>query len=200
MSFQILKEEQMVLVVLVNNLWNMNILQVFFWFCKEQKLMDIMFKMYRERKPRVWVNDYVNGAYFKRVSLKEFLELKIEHYGLTDLFWNLQSRNALIFENPRYKKARSKWNAFSRNNVMFSDDYIKIGDRVEGTERYNTNYSGVVTSIPKIFYGNVNIMTDDGKEMTVSIFRSYNIKINGEEKKLSFYIKRNRKVYGISKK
>jgi hypothetical protein len=178
----------------------MSIFEVFFWFCKEQKIMDIMFKMYNEKKLGTWKYDGIYGSYFQPMSLNEFLTKRMLAFGFTDIFWDLQPRNKSLTENLRYKKARSKWNAFSRNNIMFSDDFIKIGDRIEASNSWGVIYQGTVSSFPKDFCGSFRIITNDGREISATIFGCSTIKVNGVEKKPEFYIKRRRKIYGVNKK
>lgn len=178
----------------------MDIFEVFFWFCKEQKIMDIMYKMYHEKNLGTWKYDGAYGTYFQPMSLKEFLTNRMIAFGFHDIFWDLQVRNRSLTENPRYKKARSKWNAFSKNNIKFSDDFIKIGDTIEATSSWGTIYIGTVVGFPKEFSGAFRIRKNNGEESTASILNCSTIKINGVEKKPEFYIKRRRKIYGINKR
>lgn len=158
-----------------------------------------MFKMYHEKKLGTWRYDGAYGTYFQPMSLKEFLTNRILAFGLHDIFWDLQPRNRTLTENLRYKKARSKWNAFSKNNIIFSDNFIKIGDTVEAIGSLDIRYKGTVVSFPKEFSGFFIIKTDDGRETPVSVLGCSRIKINGIEKKPEFYIKRKRKIYGANK-
>ena len=68
----------------------MDILRVFFWFCKEQGIMDVMFKMYQAKKLGTWKYDLVHGSYFERLSLKKYISNRVKSYGFKDLFWELQ--------------------------------------------------------------------------------------------------------------
>ena len=178
----------------------MDIFEVFFWFCKEQKIMDIMYKMYHEKNLGTWKYDGAYGTYFQPMSLKEFLTNRMLAFGFHNLFWDLQVRNSSLTENPRYKKARSKWNAFSKNNIKFSDNFIKIGDTIEATDSWGTICIGTVVGFPKEFSGAFRIRKNNGEESTASILNFSTIKINGVEKKPEFYIKRKRKIYGINKR
>ena len=178
----------------------MDIFEVFFWFCKEQKIMDIMYKIYHEKNLGTWRYDGVYGTYFQPMSLREFLTNRMLAFGFHDIFWDLQPRNRSLTENLRYKKARSKWNAFSKNNIIFSDDFIKIGDTIEARGSWGTIYRGTVVSFPKEFSGAFRIRKNNGEESTASILNCSTIKINGVEKKPEFYIKRRRKIYGINKR
>ena len=178
----------------------MDIFEVFFWFCKEQKIMDIMYKMYHEKNLGTWRYDGVYGTYFQPMSLREFLTNRMLAFGFHDIFWDLQVRDRSLTENPRYKKARSKWNAFSKNNIKFSDNFMKIGDTIEARGSWGTIYRGTVVGFPKEFSGAFRIRKDNGDESTATILGCSTIKINGVEKKPEFYIKRRRKIYGINKR
>ena len=159
-----------------------------------------MYKMYHEKNLGTWKYDGAYGTYFQPMSLKEFLTNRILAFGFHNIFWDLQVRNRSLTENPRYKKARSKWNAFSKNNIKFSDNFIKIGDTIEATDSWGTICIGTVVGFPKEFSGAFRIRKNNGEEYTASILNFSTIKINGVEKKPEFYIKRKRKIYGINKR
>lgn len=159
-----------------------------------------MYKMYHEKNLGTWKYDGAYGTYFQPMSLKEFLTNRILAFGFHNIFWDLQVRNRSLTENPRYKKARSKWNAFSKNNIKFSDNFIKIGDTIEATDSWGTICIGTVVGFPKEFSGAFRIRKNNGEESTASILNFSTIKINGVEKKPEFYIKRRKKIYGINKR
>ena len=159
-----------------------------------------MYKMYHEKNLGTWKYDGAYGTYFQPMSLKEFLTNRMLAFGFHNIFWDLQVRNRSLNENPRYKKARSKWNAFSKNNIKFSDNFIKIGDTIEATDSWGTICIGTVVGFPKEFSGAFRIRKNNGEESTASILNFSTIKINGVEKKPEFYIKRRKKIYGINKK
>lgn len=159
-----------------------------------------MYKMYHEKNLGTWKYDGAYGTYFQPMSLKEFLTNRMLAFGFYNIFWDLQVRNRSLTENPRYKKARSKWNAFSKNNIKFSDNFIKIGDTIEATDSWGTICIGTVVGFPKEFSGAFRIRKNNGEESTASILNFSTIKINGVEKKPEFYIKRKRKIYGINKR
>ena len=159
-----------------------------------------MYKMYHEKNLGTWKYDGAYGTYFQPMSLKEFLTNRMLAFGFHNIFWDLQVRNRSLTEIPRYKKARSKWNAFSKNNIKFSDNFIKIGDTIEATDSWGTICIGTVVGFPKEFSGAFRIRKNNGEESTASILNFSTIKINGVEKKPEFYIKRRKKIYGINKK
>ena len=159
-----------------------------------------MYKMYHEKNLGTWKYDGAYGTYFQPMSLKEFLTNRMLAFGFHNIFWDLQVRNRSLTGKPRYKKARSKWNAFSKNNIKFSDNFIKIGDTIEATDSWGTICIGTVVGFPKEFSGAFRIRKNNGEESTASILNFSTIKINGVEKKPEFYIKRKRKIYGINKR
>lgn len=176
----------------------MNALEVFFWFCKEQKIMDIIFKKYHEKTPSVWKYSENNGMYQKYLSLKDAIEY-CASYGFDSIFWKLFSNRTN--ENERYRKARAKWNSFAKNNILFSDKFVKVGDTIELDLCFPRliPLHGVVSEIPKTFNGSVLVRLDDGKERTVGLLGRSDLKINGEERTPEFCIKRKRKLYGVNK-
>ena len=159
-----------------------------------------MYKMYHEKNLGTWRYDSAYGTYFQPMSLREFLTNRMLAFGFYDIFWDLEPRNRKLTKNLRYKKARSKWNAFSKNNIRFSDDFVKIGDTIEARGSWGTIYIGTVIEFPKEFSGAFRIRKNNGEESTVSILGCSTIKINGVEKKPEFYIKRKRKIYGANKR
>ena len=184
----------------------MDINRVFFWFCKEQGIMDIMLLMYRMRKFGIWRYDSENGSYYERLSLKKYISETIMEYGFKDLFWRLQpspfikGANLKLLECEKYKKARGKWNSFVKKNLKFSDDFMKIGDKVETFNRYGQTWIGTVVGIPKEFDGSLTIKNlNDERICNVSIIGHEKILVNDVEKEPEFYIKRKRKIYGINK-
>ena len=136
-----------------------------------------MYKMYHEKNLGTWKYDGAYGTYFQPMSLKEFLTNRMLAFGFHNIFWDLQVRNRSLTENPRYKKARSKWNAFSKNNIKFSDNFIKIGDTIEATDSWGTICIGTVVGFPKEFSGAFRIRKNNGEESTASILNFSSIKI-----------------------
>ena len=135
--------------------------------------------------------------YYQKMSLSDYLEERFNSWGFNDVFWDLQAYNSFAESSEKYKKARSKWNAFVKNNLMFSDDFVKVGDNIEFEGICGTLINGTVTSFPKNFNGTFFIKTNDGLDRVVSVIGQNKMKINGEKRKLQFYIKRKRKIYGI---
>lgn len=160
--------------------------------------MDVIFKKYHEKTPSVWKYSENNGVYQKYLSLKDAINYCISS-GINTIFWSVFSNP--INDNERYKKARTKWNKFSKNNILFSDKFIKVGDTIEfGLFIRRIPLHGVVCEIPKTFNGSVLVRLDDGEKVTVGLLGKTNLKINGELRTPEFYIKRRKKIYGINKR
>lgn len=184
----------------------MDILQIFFWFCKEQKIMDIVFKMYESHRPQAWhvdkPHDIHSLGYFKDMSMAEFLKESFRKNSLFDALsdlehYNTLKRDSLIHE--RFMKARRKWNGFCRNNIFYVDDYVKEGDFIEYTDIFGEEIKGIVTNVPKKLGEYITIKLEDSV-LNRYLPPSYEVmKINGEKKEPKFYIKRKRKIYGINK-
>jgi hypothetical protein len=178
----------------------MSALEVFFWFCKEQKIMDIIFKKYHKKTPKVFKYSENGVPYQSNLSLKDAIDY-CASYGFNDIFWRLFSSG--IDENERYRKARTKWNSFVKNNILFSDKFVKVGDTIEFNHDWQLHkiINGIVSEIPKNFNGSVLVRTADGNaEMLVNLLGRSDLKINGEERTPEFYIKRRRKLYGVDKR
>jgi len=178
----------------------MSILEVFFWFCKEQKIMDVIFKKYHEKTPFFWGYSENNGVYQKYMSLKNAIEEYCIYSRFDTIFWGLFSNT--IDDNERYRKARAKWNSFAKNNILFSDKFVKVGDTIESDLCFPRGIPlcGVVSEIPKTFNGSVLVRLDDGEEIMVGLLSRSDLKINGEKRTPEFYIKRRRKLYGANKR
>ena len=161
--------------------------------------MDVIFKKYHEKMPSVWENSKNNGIYQRYLSLKDAIDYCI-YSGIDAIFWRLFSNT--IGDNERYKKAKAKWTKFSKNNVLFSDKFVKVGDTIEFDIYFPRRIPlhGVVFEIPKTFNGSVSVRLDDGEERTVGLLGRRDLKINGEERTPEFYIKRRRKLYGVDKR
>ena len=179
----------------------MDAVRVFFWYCKYYGIMDIMFKMYHEKSLGVW--KYENGkTYYQNLSLRDYITQRVKNFGFRDLFWELQPRDSELAENEKYKKARSKWNAFIRNNILYSEDFVKVGDTFEGT-MYGRERKGTIISINNELHNMETVtirVVDEGRTYNVAerLEMYNNIKINGESRKPKYYIKRRRKLYGVN--
>lgn len=176
----------------------MSKLEVFFWFCKEQKIMDVVFMYYHLDTPRLWKYSSNGESYYSNLSLKDAIDCAT-YFGFDNLFWKIFPK---CYGSKRYSNAVSKWNRFAKNNVKFSDEFVKVGDTIEINDGFtNIVKNGIVTEIPKVFNGSVFMQTlGTNTVITVNLLANCKIKINGEERIPEFYIKRKRKLYGIEKR
>lgn len=165
----------------------MTLFQVFLWFCKDNKMMRDVIKIYQTR---------IYGDLFKRPSLSQFLEVKTKYGMLSAFFYALEygtyiNTDEFTDYSENYKKGKVKWRYFLNKNVILSEDYIKIGDTV----RVGDNSGEVI----KIFTNDMSIIfaSEYGK-FRVNLFDE-RLEINGVKKEPSFIIKRKRKIYGTNK-
>ena len=179
----------------------MDILEMFFWYCKEKKIMDVIFKMFYSRNLGTYRFDGYD-TFFENLSLKDFLIEMFGSYGFLDIFWRFQKVKDEFSEIDKYKKARSKWNAFVKNNLHFSEEYVKVGDKIEVEPGYQ-GMVGTVIEIPEIIDGSIKICLEGSNRNynipLLAYHKNKQLKINGEIKEPKFYIKRRRKIYGIDK-
>jgi hypothetical protein len=181
----------------------MNLRQVFLYYLKEHNIVGIAKTLFQDvngRRFGRWKYDYPNPAKWISMTFDEYLEENVFIFGLDDLFWTIQPLNHELLKSKKYRKARSGWNNFVRNNVNFSRDYVKEGDEIELINRWDEPIRGTVAFIPPKFSFKIPIMikrnTRNGYSVKVFEIGNYKkVLINGEEKKLSFSIKKGRKIY-----
>lgn len=173
----------------------MSILQVFFWFCKREKIMDVIFNRFHKEPitTYVYISD-INAYGYKYVSLQEFLEYTLVNripLSICDVLFRF------IKDKDKKNKITRKWKYFAENNVIFKDEYIKKDDWLEIIYSGQRVFQGQVFYVEPGFNGEIHIKTDNGTRH-ISLFtylKNYDILINGEKKTPQFYIKRKRKKY-----
>lgn len=174
----------------------MNILEVFFWYCKYMGIMGQIYKIYQNKNFGYWKYDYINGSRFERCDLKKFLVKEHKNSNLKDMFWGIQrySTEYAIRNDEKYKKARARWNAFVKNNLIYDPSFIKEGEKI-------TVYDVAYTVIGFGEYGLIKVQNNhNGLVSYISPFEEglrfeyYGIR---EPK---FLIKKNRKIYGTREK
>lgn len=126
----------------------MNIAQVFRWFCKEQRIMHRMIRMYHAIHPYkleyVKLQEELSTSCIERyLTFDEYIDYKVNTHGFSflltriiedymhalrptmdyDTFWDLRLKMEEEFF-PTIKK----WEYFSRNNILL--DNLKVGDKV----------------------------------------------------------------------
>lgn len=182
--------------------------QVFKWFCKEQKIMPLIRELYYEVRP----TDNSWKMPPKYIGLEEYIQRMIESNGFFDLL--------LRFENSYYYKVGwnkfdyfrkkhgienilRKWDYFLKNNLQICEDTFKVGDTVLVRNHYwfTVNDADAAQNIKtgKILSINIGKYTaiveqdDLGRR---EVFLNDIVKEGTiESVDINFYIKRNRKTY-----
>lgn len=177
----------------------MNILEVFFWYCKSMGIMGEMWNIYQNANFGTWKYDpSLNQSYYGKCKFKEHLESSCNRYGMTGLFGGLEycCHNTLyrLMKSEKIKKARRNWGRFVKNNLIVLPSFVKEGDRIHVV----TTFTDVEGVIEKITDDKELVVRDsNGRVNYISLFRP--ITINGEKREPKFIIKKNRKIYGADK-
>ena len=181
----------------------MDLRQVFLYYLKEHNIVGIAKVLFQEvngRRFGRWEYNYPGPSEWVPLSFGEYLEEKAFRIGFNDLFWSVQPLTHDLLLSEKYRKARNGWNKFIRNNLNFSRNFVKEGDEIELINSWGDTIKGTVAFIPPSFSYRLPIMMKRHRRKGYSIqfFELGDYQrtiINGEEKKPSFSIKKNRKVY-----
>ena len=187
----------------------MTIPQLFKWFCKEQKLMPQMQKMYYSIHPCHISYSKDNGLYTKYLTFNEYVERMVKNNGFPFLLRKLfdeyasnmrptMNYNEFWVWYPNFMKEFEpyfkKWEYFAKNNLIMEDERIKVGNEL----KYNSwgNVHDIkVTSIDVSQWricGNIKV-GERTLETTTNIGEL--VDENNSPLKLDFTIKRKRKMY-----
>ena len=183
----------------------MDILRLFFWFCKEQKIMDLIFKMYYTQPLKRYSLLSLGDNNVVYISLRDFLEDCLRGDCIEDVFWCLQSRTKNINlrdeeEVKRLRKAVKNWKTFCRRNVKYSEDFAKPNDRIAYANYYGAQLKGTIIAMPNRLGGSATVKNDDGRIEYVVLDYHGEIEVNGDKKKPKYFIRKNRKTYGLNKR
>lgn len=179
----------------------MTFYQVFLRFCKENKMMGDVLKIYYSRGYGT-VTEWGHDEYFRftplrfrRFSLENFIKMTVRTYLSTHIFDRIESgswkeENCFIDYSKNYKIGKKKWRYFIKNNVKIDANYVKIGDKIEidGFTRLKGNVCGIDLSDFSICY------SDGERYYNANIFDG-RLLINGEHKEPQFYIERKKQFY-----
>lgn len=173
----------------------MDILEVFFWYCKHMGIMAHIYEIYQNKKFGYWKYDYYYGTSFERCNLKDFLIREHRDRSLKDIFWPIQRYTNECFakNSEKYKKARARWNAFVENNLMYDPKFIKEGDEVilyDVTHKVVEIRNDGLIKIKRLDSNFCNV---------ISPFQNGLRFENNEIREPKFLIKKNRKIYGTNK-
>lgn len=173
----------------------MNILEVFFWYCKYMGIMGQIYKIYQSKNFGYWRYDYINGSRYERCGLKKFLVKEHKNSSLKDMFWSIQRYSEYHYRrnDEKYKKARARWNAFVKNNLIYDPSFIKEGEKI-------TFYGVAYTVIGFDEYGLIKVQNNNnGFASCISPFEE-GLRFESDEiREPKFLIKKNRKIYGTRK-
>ena len=177
----------------------MNILEVFFWYCKSMGIMGEMWNIYQSANFGTWKYDpSLNQSYYSKCKFKEHIESSCNRYGMTGLFSGLEycCHNTLyrLMKSEKIKRARRNWGRFVKNNLIVLPSFVKEGDRIHAVTTF-TNVEGVIEKITDD--KELMVRDNNGRVNYISLFRP--ITINGEKREPKFIIKKNRKIYGADK-
>ena len=198
--------------------------QVFKWFCKEQRIMANIRGMYYVCSPKryssrirdngvikltfeQWIHEIIATRGFKGI-----LGRIVESYNCNSAY-NRYDKNAVIIDGlvtDNFKKAIKHWNYFVSNNLVLDESCLKVGDIVS----YKNPFLWNEETTEKIIIDNINIkdgyvsghllgtVGEDWKDkrdfMTLnSLRKTDNLK---EELEMSYSVKRNRRIYNGANK
>ena len=182
--------------------------QVFRWFCKEQKIMHLIQKMYYKIQPIKIEYDIDNGGlYSKYISFDEYISNRINAFGFSYLFQRILSdykqklRNEMPFSqyypfcenlDKKFEKIDKKWEYFAKNNIKVSQDSMKVGDIINFKD-YGDARKMKVGCIDLYSGRIVGKLQTNGR--SYGTFMAYLTDEHGEKMTLDFLIRRNKKVY-----
>lgn len=180
----------------------MKLNEVFFWFCKEEKILDIMYIWYHNNMSNMgrWTREHGNLV-FTILSFKDYIDLIVQRVGIYQLFDKILLYNN-VYDNisvVNFFEISKKWKYFVKNNLHFSENFLKKGDTIRVVSgNYNGFQEYVIIDFPKKFDGEIYLNRRNNK-IKLNILCYQKIFVNGEEKKPEFYIKKRRKIYGSTK-
>jgi hypothetical protein len=189
--------------------------QVFKWFCKEQKIMPLMRQIYYAVRP----TDISWKAPLTYISFDEYIKTLIENYGFGDLLIRLENAYYFKIGWDKYEKfsrennfvnLNRKWYYFTNHNIFINEDSLKVGSEVEfvrplwnfGNHINDDDYikSTIIQVNPDSFSVRLNSINEDSyKNYSTSISNLRYVNTH-EPLKINFYIKRKgKKYYGINR-
>ncbi len=186
----------------------MTIPQVFKWFCKEQKIMPLMQKMYHTIHPYELTYTSDKKIDYKYLTFDEYIDKKIKNSGFSyviqriieeytnkirptmsyDEFWTWRDE----FNDELYGIFR-KWEYFVRHNIL-------ADDKIERNKVYKFKNWGTAETIRISSYdicqGRIygHVKRNEG-EMIYTIRLGDLLDDDEKELEIDFKIKRKRKIY-----
>lgn len=185
----------------------MKVVQVFNWFCKEQKIVPLIREFFYEIKPTRM--EFKDGG-IENIPLKfsEYIEGKIYNNNFYDLFFSIMADyrmaicrimgyNEYAEKNreleEKVNKINNKWNYFVKRNVKLNEDtFLKVGETVD-IRSWGRDKRMIIESI------NIPFSYIRGRYIGENQYISHTSFATLKDKdKLNYYIKRNRRIYNGS--
>ena len=178
--------------------------QIFKWFCKEQKIMPMIREMYYTIMPSTY--HYENGKLVgKKITFDECIRSSIEIDGFYNVFDRLENsyyytvgwaKNDAFREKHNFNNINRKWHYFVDRNLFFDESSI-LGKELNFKRSIYTS-NGIDESEEK------------GIVKTIEVNKSYSLMLYNTDTsinrrvykkqlidniQINFYIKRKNKIY-----
>lgn len=182
--------------------------QIFIWFCKEQRIMHNIRKMYYEIQPHKY--KLIGGIFSKEfIDFDEYILTKVKHQGFSGLMERIFDDYCNSFRTKMpyaeyyplcckiFKDNRDlfkRWNYFVNNNIILNDSRIKVNSTVK-YKSWHDFQDFIIESIDiahGMIYGTV--VTNDESLQTAISFSNL-ICNDFKPLEIVFSIKRNRRIY-----
>lgn len=183
----------------------MDSVQVFNWFCKEQKIIDFVRTLFYLAKPK---KIHFNGKNmeYKPLSYTEYISDKIENNGFDNIFFSMVNDCRWNFSYGAYDEHRKmmenfdkkaceiykKWNYFIKNCVKVDENsFLREGNVIKSAclgNNLNLKISSI--DIPNCNLSGNEVSNGRNIWIPFSYIR--------EDEKIKFYIKRKRRIYNGS--
>lgn len=184
--------------------------QVFRWFCKEQKIMHLIQKMFYKMQPTNL--EYKDGQIcYRYIDFNEYIDNRVSSYGFTYLLQRIledykrKLRGEMSFADyyslsqaldRKFDKFNKRWEYFVKNNIQVNPNFLKIGD-IAKFKDFGDEKTLRIGSID-LTYGRIwgrTIEDDESLERSYGVYTSSLLDNNGKKLPIRYMIKRNRKVY-----
>lgn len=188
----------------------MDAYEIFFFFCKRERIMDIICKLIHLNLHMFKEYD-INTKNFIAIDLRTLMNKHAFRNGFDGLFNLIEcydDETLRLTRNKRYIDAKKKWYRFIKNNIVLSNKFLKSGDEImfgcidpqsffrgKPVLRYSEKYTVVDVESKK--FGIIKITNHE----TLRVIPSFSdkIKVNNEDVMPKYCIKINRKIYGADK-
>ena len=183
----------------------MDEVQVFMWFCKENKLNPLIRELYYKINP--CSHHLSNGYSIVRevMTFKEYISNIIHRNGFIDVFtriihdyycYNGWNAYAVLMERFDLSRVKQKWVYFVEHNIFICDECMKIGDSLNVTCLPHSRDAKIEVS--SIDIPNCRVLAKDyvNGHFSRSIHFSYIFKTRDDGTyDAKYYIKRKGKLY-----